>query len=89
MVGAEALLSLVTENHFLSVVDVRGNLQVPNSLVAAIVQQLAENSGDSIPEVSFCYPLQCFVYFVKNFLPVNDWGVTTKLGSISSTVDFH
>lgn len=87
MVGAEALLSLVTENHFLSVVDVRGNLQVPNSLVAAIVQQLAENSGDSIPEVSFCN--QCFVYFVKSFLPVDDWGVTTKLGSISSTVDFH
>lgn len=89
MVGAEALLSLVTENHFLSVVDVRGNLQVPNSLVAAIVQQLAENSGDSIPEVSFCNPLQCFVYFVKSFVPVDDWGVTTKLGLISSTVDFH
>lgn len=87
MVGAEALLSLVTENHFLSVVDVRGNLQVPNSLVAAIVQQLAENSGDSIPEVSFCN--QFFVYFVKSFLSLDDWGVTTKLGSISSTVDFH
>uniref|UniRef100_A0A1B6GKY4 Centrosomal protein of 78 kDa n=1 Tax=Cuerna arida TaxID=1464854 RepID=A0A1B6GKY4_9HEMI len=48
--GGEALLNLVKENEYLSVVDVRGNAQVPTSLVGAIVQQLSENNGDTTPE---------------------------------------
>ncbi|KAG8283289.1 Centrosomal protein of 78 kDa, partial [Homalodisca vitripennis] len=48
--GGEALLNLVKENEYLSVVDVRGNNQVPTSLVGAIVQQLSENNGDATPE---------------------------------------
>jgi len=43
--GAEMLLQLVKDNKSLSVVDIRGNNQVQPSLVAAIVQQLAENNS--------------------------------------------
>lgn len=51
MVGAEALLNLVKDNEFLSVVDIRGNSQVPKSFVGAVVQQLADNNRESTPEV--------------------------------------